>query len=43
MSVYTARLDGQVVNAESAHDEHVAVVAVTHRRCGAEEAWWFGE
>jgi hypothetical protein len=39
MIVYTtARLNGQAVDAESAHDKHVAVVAVTLGRRGADEA-----
>ena len=39
----TARLDGQAVDAESTHDEHVAVVAVALGGCGAEEAWRVGK
>ena len=34
-----ARLDGQAVHAQRAHDEHVAVVAVALGRRRAEEAY----
>ena len=34
-----ARLDGQAVHAQRAHDEHVAVVAVAPGRRRAEEAY----